>query len=481
MGTDPTPPTKPVTTEWLAGGGEMGGRMRALDWSRTPLGPVAEWPQSLRSAVSILLPSKAQIVLFWGPDLVALYNDAYRPVFGAKHPAALGQPARECWREVWDVLEPLFGGVMRTGEAFWARDHLFYLERHGYAEETYFDVSYDPVRDETGGVGGVFCIVSETTGRVLGERRLRTLRELGAGPALESDEAVCVHAAAILAQNPGDVPFALLYLRDESGRMARLVDVAGLSREAVAAPEVDLTSDAPAASALRAGSAIEARPDLFVTARPSTATPERVVVLPLASGAQAFGFLVIGVSPHLALSGHYRDFLDLVADRVSTAIASVRAYGEQRKRAEALAELDRAKTAFFSNVSHEFRTPLTLMLGPLEDVLALPTDKIPENRELLAVVHRNGLRLLRLVNTLLDFSRIEAGRAQAVYEPTDLAKLTRDLASVFRSTVERGGLRLVVDCPPDLAPIYVDREMWEKIVLNCCRTRSSSRSRARSP
>ena len=179
MGPEPTPTTRPVTAVWLTGGGEMGDHMRSLDWSRTPLGPVTEWPQSLRSAVSILLPSKAQIVLFWGPDLIALYNDAYRPVFGTKHPAALGQPARECWREVWDVLKPLFEGVMRTGEAFWARDHLFYLERHGYAEETYFDVSYDPVRDETGGVGGVFCIVSETTGRVLGERRLRTLRELG--------------------------------------------------------------------------------------------------------------------------------------------------------------------------------------------------------------------------------------------------------------------------------------------------------------
>ena len=189
-------------------------------------------------------------------------------------------------------------------------------------------------------------------------------------------------------------------------------------------------------------------------------------MLPLLAGTHLSGFLVIGVSQHLALSGHYRDFLDLVADRVATAIASVRAYGEQRKRADALAELDRAKTAFFSNVSHEFRTPLTLMLGPLEDVLALPDDRIPENRELLAVVHRNGLRLLRLVNTLLDFSRIEAGRVQVVYEPTDLAKLTRDLASVFRSTVERGGLHLVVDCPPALAPVYVDREMWEKIVLN---------------
>ena len=163
---------RPLAADWLVGGGEMGALIRAKDWSKTPLGPIDTWPQSLRSAVSILLPSKAQIVLFWGPELVAIYNDAYRPVFGSKHPAALGMPARKCWSEVWDVLEPLFRNVVNTGEAFWAKDHLFGLERHGYVEETYFDVSYDPVRDETGRVGGLFCIVSETTGRIIGERRL---------------------------------------------------------------------------------------------------------------------------------------------------------------------------------------------------------------------------------------------------------------------------------------------------------------------
>jgi PAS fold len=157
----------------------MGERIRAFDWAATTLGPTSTWPQSLRSAVSILLPSKAQICLFWGPQLIKLYNDAYIPVLQRKHPGVLGRPAREVWSEIWDVLGPLLEGVIATGEAFRATDHPFYLERRGFAEETYFDVSYDPVRDETGRVGGVFCIVSETTGRVLGERRLRTLRDLG--------------------------------------------------------------------------------------------------------------------------------------------------------------------------------------------------------------------------------------------------------------------------------------------------------------
>ena len=157
----------------------MGARVRALDWSRTPLGPIGRWPQSLRTPLSMMLSSKAQIILFWGPEYVVFYNDAYRPVFGAKHPDTLGMPGRIAWSEIWDTgvnLHALLDGVVRTGEAFSARDLLFVLERNGFDEETYFDVSYDPVRDESGAVAGVFCIVTETTGRVVGERRLALLK-----------------------------------------------------------------------------------------------------------------------------------------------------------------------------------------------------------------------------------------------------------------------------------------------------------------
>ena len=179
------------------------------------------------------------------------------------------------------------------------------------------------------------------------------------------------------------------------------------------------------------------------------------------------GLLVAGVSARLRLDEQYRGFLELVAGQIGTAVANARAYEEEKKRAEALAELDRAKTAFFSNVSHEFRTPLTLMLGPVEDALADPAEPLPpRQRERLETAHRSSLRLLKLVNTLLDFSRIEAGRVQAVYEPTDLAALTAELASNFRSACEKAGLRLVVDCPPLPQPVYVDRDMWEKVVLN---------------
>jgi signal transduction histidine kinase len=448
----------------IVGGGEMGARMRALDWSSTPLGPVETWPQSLRSAISILLPSRAQIVLFWGRDLVALYNDAYRPVFGAKHPWALGRPARDCWREIWDVLGPLLDGVVRTGEAFWAQDHPFFLDRRGYIEETYFDVSYDPVRIEDGSVGGVFCIVSETTGRVVGERRLRTLRELGGGsgePGTVAD--VYRAAAAALATDPADVRFALLYALDEAGRRLTLAATAGVEVERVAGGAVELGEGHPLASVIADGRPVTRPATEFVTTPPPGT--EQASVLPITSAGRPVGVLVVGLSQYLRHAGDYQDFLDLVTARASAAAGQALAYEAERRRNEALAELDRAKTAFFSNVSHEFRTPLTLMLGPLEDVLATP-GLGDEQRAALAMAQRNGLRLLKLVNTLLEFSRIEAGRAQAAFAPVDLARATAEVAAVFRAAVEAAGLRLVVECPALSEPVWVDREMWDKIVLN---------------
>ncbi|HSA54195.1 MAG TPA: ATP-binding protein [Gemmatimonadaceae bacterium] len=453
------PATTPSAFDWLVGGGELGALIRAKDWSTTPLGTVDTWPQSLRSAVSILLPSRAQICLFWGPELVAIYNDAYRPALGDKHPWALGRPAREVWNEIWeDVLRSLLESVLHTGETFWASDFIFFLERHGYAEETYFDISYDPVRDETGRVGGVFCIVSETTGRVLGERRLRVLRDLGrVGSEARSVGEVFRQAAAVLDQYPHDIAFAGLFERD--GRAAASVRLEALDGW-------------PLDESLRGGylvlddDALGAFPPLSGGAWPEHATA--AVILPVAVPAQApDGFLVAGVSPRLELDDRYRDFLRLVASSIASAVAAARVLETQRARAEALAEIDRAKTAFFSNVSHEFRTPLTLMLGPLEDLLRDRDEALlPSHREALTVVQRNSVRLLKLVNTLLDFSQIEAGRASAAYEPVDLPAFTAELASNFRSACERAGLVLRVECPPLPQPVWVDRSMWEKIVLN---------------
>ena len=193
----------------LAGGGELGRLVRAFDWSATPVGPASAWPQSLRTAVSICLASRFPMLIWWGPHLIQIYNDGYRPVLGTKHPRSLGQRGEECWAEIWDVIGPLCDQVRSTGESTWSEDLLLVMERHGYVEETYFTFSYSAIRDESGSIGGVLVTCVETTERVLGARRVGTLRELAesAGDARTVEDA-CRMAARTLEANPHDVPLA---------------------------------------------------------------------------------------------------------------------------------------------------------------------------------------------------------------------------------------------------------------------------------
>jgi signal transduction histidine kinase/DNA-binding response OmpR family regulator len=465
----------------LNGGGEMGALMRSIDWARTAVGPVSGWPQSLRTALSILLETHFPMYIAWGPEYTQFYNDGYRPILGStKHPAAMGRSSRETFAEIWNIIGPMFEGVMR-GTAVGFQDFLLPLDRHGFVEECYFIFSYSPIRDESSGVGGVLVTVTETTERVLGERRLRSLRDLSARTAeVKSAEEACETAVAALADNAADLPFALLYLIDADGRNAHLAGAAGLAPGTAAAPRVvDLAAVArgeadgglpwPLAqvAAGNAGVHLDDLPSRIgplpvVNGQPH---PTGALVLPVSRPGESrpSGLLVVGLSARLPFDARYRSFLELVSGQIATAIASARALEEAKARADALAEIDRAKTAFFSNVSHELRTPLTLMLGPVEDARLAAR---PLQGEDLDAVYRNSVRLLKLVNSLLDFSRLEAGRLEASYEAVDLAALTVELASVFRSAIERAGLRLVVDCPPLDEPVFVDREMWERIVLN---------------
>jgi signal transduction histidine kinase/DNA-binding response OmpR family regulator len=419
-------------------GGEMGARMSMLDWSATPVGEPSSWPPELVDAVVTMLASRAQIIIFWGPEYLVLYNDAYTATMGGKHPGFLGRPGRELWAEVWDVLHGLFDGVITNDRSFYAGDHPFMIERNGFMEETYFDVSYDPIRSEDGVPGGVMCIISETTSRVLGERRVRTLSALGRRLADSPDQAALAVEAAAVLTGTEDVPFACLVLDDLDRHPAIRAVITGGRPGRV--PLAELTSPAPSAAA-------------------------EALVLPIGVAADTVGVLVVGVSRYLALDGDYRDFLDLAAAQISRAVANVRAYEQERRRTAELAALNQAKTNFFSNVSHEFRTPLTLILGPLEDLIE---DAAPDGalRDRLLPVHRNALRLLKLVNTVLDFSRMESGRMAAVFRPTDLAQHTARLAGTFRPAIERAGLTLTVDTPPLAEPVHVDHELWEKIVFN---------------
>ena len=463
----------------IPGGGTMGKLIRSHDWSQTSVGAIENWSPSLKTALSMMLSSRFPMFIWWGQDeSINFYNDAYIPILGARHPDALGQPAFQVWAEVWDTLSPQIEGVLKEGKAYWNEDYHVILHRNGYQEETYFTFSYSPIFSETGDIAGIFCAITEETRRVLSDRRIKTLRELAAETvkAKTVEDAVKI-AIATLEHNPQDLPFALLYLLDETESLARLVatseSIKGMS---VCPLEVELEDNSDDLWLLK--QVLLSRESQVIQLNPSkygslpggawSESPKLAVVLPIAlSGQTVKGWVIAGVSPVRELDNDYQGFFDLIAGQIATAIANAQAYEAEKQRAEALAEIDRAKTTFFSNVSHEFRTPLTLMLSPLEDSLFDTQEPLPPlQRQRIEVIQRNAMRLLKLVNTLLDFSRIEAGRIQAVYQPTDLATLTAELASVFRSAIEQSGMELIVDCPTLPEAIYVDRDLWEKIVLN---------------
>ncbi len=458
---------------WLGLGGHMGAVIQDMDWSATPLGAIAGWPQSLLSTVSLCLASNFPISIIWGPGHVQIYNDGYWPICGGKHPQSMGQDFTVCWASAWPVIGEAFAKAL-GGETSFLEDQRLFLDRHGYLEETFFTFSFSPIRDETGTVSGLFHPVTETSDKMIGQRRARALRELaGCCAAARTLPDLVTAAARTIAEQSYDLPFALLYRID--GPQAQLLAGVGMELGGPAAPQTielaDPNAPWPLSKVVQTGLPVQVE-DVAVRlggapCGPYPEVPQRALVLPLsAPGATPpIATLVVGISPRLPLSESYRSFIDLVTATLNSGIATVVAHENERSRAEALAEIDRAKTAFFSNVSHEFRTPLTLILGPLEDLLGC-ADLQPDHRGQVERAHRNGQRLLKLVNTLLDFARVEAGRTEARFAPTDLARLVADTTDAFRSVVLKAGLRLTVDIPPLSQPVHLDHDLIERVLLN---------------
>lgn len=453
------------------GTGPMAIHMRNRDWESTPLGPPEKWPHSLQSMVRTLLTSRYQMWMGWGPELAFFYNDAYSPTLGVKHPWALGQPAATVWKEIWGDVGPLVRHVMTTGEATYNEGMLLFLERSGFPEETYHTFSYSPLFDDGGNIAGMFCVVVEETERILAERRLATLSKLSANTAGIGSEAQFFEAVARqLDDNLRDLPFTLTYAIDEGRETARLVAASGIdASHPIAIPSLTLATSPWSVHGMQGGSVLTTNLDRLYSSLPmgawkKPATDALVVPIGQRTGNEPAGFFIAGLNPYRPLDASYRNFIELTASQVGAGLAGVRALEQERKRAEALAEIDRAKTTFFSNVSHEFRTPLTLMMGPLESLLAQQTSSEVHSQAELA--HRNCMRLLRLVNNLLEFSRIEAGRVSADYEPIDLGEFSSEIASSFRSAIERAGLTLRIEAARLVQPVYVDRDMWEKVLLN---------------
>ncbi|KAJ3150504.1 hypothetical protein HDU86_006382 [Geranomyces michiganensis] len=496
----------------LSGGGIMGEMLRNFDWAKTPLGSITTWPQSLLTALSLMLGSPSPMSIWWGPQYVLLYNDAYIPVTFGKHPWIYGKPGSEGWSEVrtiavfgapyiWHDLLPAAEKAMAGGGVYHENDILF-MTRRGYPEETYHTWAYVPIRQEDGSVGGLLNPTYESTPQVLLARRMKTLRDYSAlaGQAKTVTDLLAV-AREILTAASKDISFAMIYsgsfeygeaastvsevMSDPDGHanhpyVLTLREVVGIPRGHRAAPEsvtVDLSSKLksphpwPFQEVCRQRTAIVVHDQALVggiTGRGYGDPSRDVIICPItASDAdEVRGVMIIGLSGRLFLDEDLRSFVDLLTRQTASSLSMVVAFEEEVKRAEALAAIDRTKTAFFSSVSHELRTPLTLILGPLEELInnrQAPPSAMQLER--LSLVNRNAKRLLKLVNSLLDFSRLEAGRMQASFKETDVAAFTRDLASVFRSAIEKGGVSYFVECDKERR-VYIDQDMWEKIVFN---------------
>ena len=452
--------------------------MAEIEWSSTSVGDPGGWPPLLRTLVRLILSSRFPMWLGWGPDLAFFYNDAYaRDTLGVKHPWALARPASEVWSEIWDELSPRVEAVVSSGDTTWDQALLLFLQRSGYREETYHTFSYSPVSDEGGEVRGLLCVVSEETSRVIAERRMGTIRDLASGASVaRTESALFEEVTRCLSLNAKDLPFTLTYVFDGHGS-ARLMGPTGIAAGHPAAPEFVRTEDTgsawPLAEVIAEGrprvvpGLAERFPDL-----PSGAwdqPPSQALLVPLSEGGLAApsGVFIAGLNPYRLVDEGYLGFAGLVAGGIAAGLASVRAYEAERRRAESLAELDRAKTEFFSNVSHEFRTPLTLISAPTEDALSDDLHPLAEpQRQRLELIQRNTRRLRRLVNDMLDFARIEGGRMPAETVPTDLSALTREVALSFAPAIERAGLTFGLDLQPLTGEVHVDPGMWEKIVLN---------------
>ncbi|WP_067271963.1 PAS domain-containing protein [Mitsuaria sp. 7] len=325
-----TPSPSPTDSQrWLDGGGDMGARMRNMDWRDHPLGPLQTWPQSLRSAVSICLGSRFPMVVLWGPRLVMLYNDAYAPLLGDKHPGALGCSIHDVWTEIADVIAPLMAGVMSTGEATWIPDGYLALERHGAAEETYFSYSFGPVRVEDGSVGGILAVTMETTQRVVGERRLAFLKALDDATADAVDARdVCSRAMTVLGAGTQDVPQAALYLRQSGHAEMRVAQTASPIGRPVDWP-AELTAD------LAAGDA---------SGTPATACPipcAIAVPIQIEGRAERLGTFVAVLNPQRPLDDDYRTFIALIGRQIGRSISDVNALALERARLHAEQELRR--------------------------------------------------------------------------------------------------------------------------------------------
>ncbi len=436
--------------EWLSVQGEMGRRVVDFDWATTPLGPIEQWSAPLRDAVTLCLGSLLPMSVQWGPQLTAIYNDACRDLYGeARFASALGRATLDVWPETVDHVTEHILATMRDGTPYFAVDQLFPLNRSVALEECYFTTSSAPII-ENGVPAGVFSAFIETTAEVLAARRLRVLAGLGRDLTESASELEVAEAVmGILATNLRDHVGGALYGADASDDWTCLATFGEVVSYSDRAPMV---ADCLASGHTQVGTVDGCAWHAYPLHDPEDGRITHV--------------LLLGQPSTLPADELLKAYYALVGDAIAAALLSHGEYVAQRRRVSEMAALDRAKSAFFAGVSHELRTPLALISAPVQDVLERDQGLSEATRKALALVQSNVSRLTRMVEAMLDFSRMEAGRLVPHVEQADVAGQTRALAAEFAPAFARAGLGFDVDVPDLATKPLLDRDFLERIVSN---------------
>ena len=456
--------------------------LESRDWASSAVGPVSTWSPVLRTTVQTALHSRFPTIVSWGQEFIAVYNDAQVPLLGAKHPAALGRAPAEVWPESWPWIAPRMNQVLVDGESLLFHDERQILQRNGYPEECYFTLSQSPLTDIDGRIGGVLTVATETTGKVLSERRLRLVAELAGLSLAGTGRIVDILQAAIgvLATVPESVPFAVAYTAGSAakpGNAPEPVQVAGYGFDGVSdrAPGALVRDlEARVRSVLASGfpavvTGLRARGVGVLSPGPlGLLRPEAAVLWPLKVSGRPdpVGALLLGVNPYRPLDPAYEEFFALLGRQLQVMLTEAAAHESEQHRLRLLADLDRAKTEFYQNVSHELRTPLTLLLAPLQDLQTAIGQGEPPRADDVELAVRAASRMRTMVDGLLDVSGAAPGALTPDNRICDLSTLTADTVSMFRSTAQHAGLALSVQLPEGRTVAKLDPSMWSTIVTN---------------
>jgi signal transduction histidine kinase/ActR/RegA family two-component response regulator len=466
------------SSAWLRVSGPMGELVRAFDWARTPLGPIASWPTSLRSVVSLILGSKQPMFLWWGPELIQIYNDAYVPSFGVgKHPRALGQAGKACWTEIWQIVEPQISEAL-GGKSSWHEDALVPIERNGRIEEVYWTYGYSPVFDDSNEIAGVLVVCNETTSQVLARQQERQARAL-----VDQERA---RLLSLFKQAPAGIcllrgpRFEIDFINEQYARLVGRSDIVGKPL-LTALPELRgqgfdaLLQDVLTTSTVYVGREVLARLaveggdpasliDVYVTfiyspLRDANGTTEGVAVFAFDVTEQVMARRKVET-----LAAQLKESVE-DAQRAERDRAALLAQAEHdRERAEAA---NRAKDDFLATASHELRTPLNAILGWAR---LLRSGKLDSRKaaQALETIERNAGAQVRLIEDILDGSRIVAGKLGLDARPLDLVQVASVAIDSLRPAADAKNIRLTTALGLGSGELVGDAERLQQVVWNLC-------------